>query len=418
MLAAACVLLALPASAAARASDEQLLTAIQAQAPATTGVVSVSESPNGEHLGIRTRALPSDGAFSHVELWVASADGSALTGLSVFPYGGAADYNFVDSLVWSRDSARLLYEQGNSASHYSQQAHLVTFADDGVTDRPIPNLSQNAIFTADGRYAIYEIAPQSSYGSYSDAALDIATGEVFTARTFLPTRGPDYPATWIYAPECKRATDPDWQPAQAGGRWMEQALSSPDPGCRFGANANDPGAPEPTETPTPSPEPTPAPTPEPTPTPAPTPTVSDAPASITKPASGTGLVPISERGKPLGPTLRIRSSAKGLSQALRRGLRVKLDVAGAKVLKAYLIVSRPSDEDLFAAGGGSKSYTVGRLSIKNPPSQTQTIAVPFTDEARDVLPRFLKITVTVRLVADDSAGNRTVVERAIPMTDF
>ena len=208
------------------------------------------------------------------------------------------------------------------------------------------------------------------------------------------------------------------------GRWIEQALSSPDPGCRFGANANDPGKvdsgdevdPTPTASPSPSPTPTPAPVASPTPTPS---AANDAPASITQTAQGTGLVPIAERGKPLGPTVRFRSSAKGLTQALRRGLRVKLDLIGAKTLKAYLIVSRPADEELFSVGGaGTKDYTVGRFSVKHPPSQTQTIAVPFTTEARAVMPRFLKITVTVRLVADDRAGNRTIVERQVALTDF
>lgn len=422
--------LALPSGALAQPTDAQLLSAIQAQAPATLSITSVTPSANHARLAITTSAQPAESSWPRAELWVANDDGSALAPAQSSPYGGGADdYSSVGAISWSSDSSMLLYESSNSAVKPSTGPRLLTFNDDGTfTKQTLAGSADSATFTADGRYVVYTTHSGWGYSPYADSAYDIASGHVFTARWYYPSGGGQYTST--YAPECKRAQDPDWVPAQAGGRWIEQALSSPDPGCRFGANANDPGKVdsgdeiEPTPTPSFEPSATPEPTPDASPTPMPSATPSpsaanDAPSSITQPAQGTGLVPIAERGKPLGPTVRFRSSAKGLTQALRRGLRVKLDLIGAKTLKAYLIVSRPADEELFSVGGaGTRDYTVGRFSVKNPPSQTQTIAVPFTSEARAVMPRFLKITVTVRLVADDRAGNRTIVERQVPLTDF
>ncbi len=280
-----------------------------------------------------------------------------------------------------------------------------------VAVQPLPLASSAGTFTQDGRYYTFTAPARFSDPAFGvrDGAVDLASRSVFTGARTVYAAAPDgsAPAEPTYAPECSRATEPDWTPASPGGSWMEQALSSPDPGCRFGANAGDPGAPSvtPTPTPTPSTKPDVA-------------GASDAPASITQPAQGTGLVPISDRIPQLGPTVRFRSSAKGLTRALRRGLRVQLDVAGATSLKAYVLVARPSNEDLFAFDGGSTTYTIGRLSIDRPPSQTQTIAIPFTRASRAPLSRFLKITVTVRVVATDGAGNRTVVERQLALTDF
>lgn len=408
-----------PAASQARASDETLLAAIRAQAPNTLELTTVLPSPDGERLAIETRSRDPRESYAHDNLWIVSADAARLTPVQVADeLGSGTEYIGVHSVGWSTTGRALTYVYANSSARFSRGASIVWIADDGSIERQgLGALSDAPRFTADGRYLVFtkDLGLDFSAG-VSDNAVDLATRAVFTARTtWRAFAGQPTPAP-VYALACKRAQEPDWVPAVRAS-WLEGALSSPDPGCRFGANANDPG-------PAPSPSPTPAASPSPTPGPSPAPAVDpskaeDAPASITRPAQGTGLVPISDRpGTPLGPTVRLRSSAKGLTRALVRGLRIKLDLAGATSLKAYVMVARPAGENLFAFGEGSTSYTIGRLSLVRPPSQTQTIAIPFTREARSALTRFLKITVTVRLVATDAAGNRTVVERQIALTDF
>lgn len=413
----------LPAAAQARATDNELLAAIAEQAPNTRSVSSVTPSHDGEQLAVITGSRAPGEQMSHTNLWVTKDDATGVRPIEVADNAGSGtEYISVGATAWSADDQALAYNFGNSSQKYTRHASLVWFAGDGsVTIQSLGALSVGGVFTADGRFFTFTRS-LDIWGSmgFRDGAVDLATRAVLDgARTvYTPMQGQPERAP-EYAPECARAQEPDWIPSASAGGWMERALSSPDPGCRFGANASDP---LPTATPEPSPSPsptaTPSPAPEPSPTPTPTPDTagaSDAPATITRPAQGTGLVPIAER---LGPTVRFRSSAKGLTRAMQRGLRIKLDLAGAASLKAYVLVARPADEDLFAFDGGSTTYTIGRLSLSRPPSQTQTIAIPFTRDARKALPRFLKITVTVRLVATDSAGNRTVVERQVALTDF
>jgi hypothetical protein len=405
-----------PAGAADRVSDAQLLASIKAQARHTTELTRVLASHDGAHLAILTRSYAAGEPDSHDELWLADADGSQLTPVEVaFEPSSASAYSSIGTVLWSANDTVLAYQYSNTAVKSARHVELLWFAADRSFDRQnVGDFTETPSFTRDGRYLTFRkplgFSPPSGT---AHGAVDLASRAVLArARVDYPVIAGVPPQRTEFAPECARSQEADWEPALATGPWLEQALSSPDPGCRFGANVNDPVA-----TPTPSPTVTPAPSPTPTPTPDPA-KADDAPANITRPAPGTGLVPIAERPQVLGPTVRVRSSAKGLSRAMRRGLRVKLDLAGATTLKAYLIVARPSNEGLFSFGPGSTTFTIGRLSLKNPPSQTQTIAIPFTKDAREVLPRFLKITVTVRLVATDRAGNRTVVERQVALTDF
>lgn len=416
---------AVPSLAQARATDDALLAAIAQQAPNTRSIAAVTPSHDGDRLAVVTSSRAPGEQLSHTNLWVTNEDATGVRAIEVVDTAGSGtEYISVGRAAWSADDRVLAYNFGNSAQKYALHASLVWFAADGSFElQGLGSLSTGGAFTADGRYFTFSQALGISGPTGTrDGAVDLASRAVLSgARTTYATLPgqPERPAE--YAAECARAQEPGWTPAATTGSWMERALSSPDPGCRFGANADDPAAtptPEPSPSPAPTPSATPEPSPEPTPSPAPdTAGASDAPATITRPAPGTGLVPIAER-TPLGPTVRFRSSAKGLTRAMQRGLRIKLDVAGATSLKAYVLVARPSSEGLFAFDGGSTTFTIGRLSVQRPPSQTQTIAVPFTRDARKVLPRFLKITVTVRLVATDSAGNRTIVERQVALTDF
>lgn len=402
----ASVLSVAPAAAHARASNNELLAAIAQQAPNTRGVSSVTPSHRGDRLAVITSSRAPGEQLTHTNLWISDDDGTDVQPIDATDAAGSGtEYISIGAPAWSADDRALAYAYGNTAIKYARHASLVWFAADGSFEiQNLGTLTAVGGFTADDRYFTFTQALSvSGSPGMRDGAVDLATRSVLLPARTTYQEFPNRPATQAptYAPECARAQEPDWVPAVSGS-WMEQALSSPDPGCRFGANANDPG-PAPTPTPTPTPDTTGA---------------SDAPSNITRPAEGTGLVPISDRTTPLGPTVRLRSSAKGLTRAMKRGLRVQLDLAGAASLKAYVLVARPSNEGLFSFANGSTTFTIGRLSIDRPPSQTQTIAIPFTRDARKVLPRFLKITVTVRLVATDSAGNRTVVERQIALTDF
>jgi hypothetical protein len=413
--ASAAALVAIPGAAhAAAPADDALLATLRAVAPHTTSIADVATAPGGAHLAIRTRARGAGDALAHDELWAAAGDGSAPLPLSRSA-GSGAEYVSIGSVDWSADGSTLIYAYANSAIKREGAAHAVRFSGGGApSDLALGTSTYAPRFTADGRYVTF--FQGTTPAVKMSGAMDVASRAVL-----LPARidyaAPDGTATqpsWV-APECARSQQPSWAAAVQAERWIEQALAAPDPGCRFGANADDPAV---------TPTPTPSPTAAPSATPAPAVDVSgaqDAPASITKPVAGTNLVTIAERTPvALGPTVRIRSTAKGLARAIRRGVRVKLDVAGAKDLRAYVIATRPTDEDLLAFAGTSTTtdYTVGRLTIRNPASQTQTISIPLTRAAKASLPRFLKITVTVRIAATDRAGNRTVVERQVALTDF
>lgn len=380
---------------AAAPSDAELLAAIRAEAPGTSSVAQVSVAAGGAHVAVRTRAQGADEASAHDELWLASGDGTTVEPLSRSA-GSGASYVSIGSVAWSADGGSLTYGYLNPAVKGATAAHVVSVGAAGpARDVSLGSETFAPEFSADGRYVTF--LQNASPRTRSSGALDLASGAILLpARVDVIDGSGESP--WL-APECARAAEQGWVPAQSTGRWLEQALAAPDPGCRWGANAADP-APS-TSAPT-------------------TPDVlgaSDAPPSITR-AVGDHLVTIAERARPVGPTIRIRSSAKGLTRAIRRGLRIRLDLAGARTVKAYVIAERPRDEGLLTPSAGTGFTTLGRAAFRDLPSQTQTLAIPFTRAAKRGLPRFLKITVTVRIVATDKAGNRTTVERDIALTDF
>ncbi|MBO9531458.1 MAG: hypothetical protein J7513_00585 [Solirubrobacteraceae bacterium] len=383
-------------ASAAQPTDDALLAAIQLEAPATIAVAQVLPSAGDAHLAIRTRAQAADDSQSHDELWLAAGDGSDLEPVSRSA-GSGAQYVSVASVGWSTDGRHLAFGYLNPAVKSATAAHVVDV--DGIDaprDLTLGAETTAPQFTADGRYVTFL---QETPRTRSSGALDLASGGIlFPARVDdVAIDGTVTGGPWL-APECARAAQPDWVPAVSTGRWLEQALASPDPGCRFGANAADPASTPKTATTNVQ-------------------GASDAPATITR-TVGSDLVTIADRTKPLGPTVRIRSSAKGLTRAIRRGLRIQLDLAGAKTVKAYVIAERPTDEDLLTPSRGTTFITLGRATFRELPSQTQTLAIPLTRDAKRGLPRFLKITVTVRIVAIDKAGNRTTVERNVALTDF
>ncbi|MFT4036496.1 MAG: hypothetical protein QM679_13060 [Patulibacter sp.] len=409
-IAAASAVALLPAAAgAAPLSDADLLAAIQQQAPDTTAITDVVAGPGVGRLAIRTRAAADGDPTAHDELWSADADGTQLTPLRRST-GSAAAFTTIGPVRWSEDGVFLAYVSANSAAKISSAAHVVTFnADGSPTDRSLGNLSDAPQFTADGRYVTF--VRQDSALQQATGAYDLASGALLSpARIdYVAPDGTTTAPSW-YAPECARAAEAGWVSSLSGGRWMERALASPDPGCRFGANVNDPGAPAPETVNADDPV---VPAPD-------TGNADDAPSSITTQVAGTDLVTIAERSvATAGPSVTIGSSAKGLSRAIRRGLRVQVSVAGAQRLQAYVIAQRPAGEGLLAAATSTRTtFTLGRLTVRRPASRTHTLAIPLTRAARAALPHFAKLTVTVRIVATDSAGRRAVAERQVALSDL
>lgn len=147
------------------------------------------------------------------------------------------------------------------------------------------------------------------------------------------------------------------------------------------------------------------------------------PSTLTpNPTPGTNLIAIAERTarpkRTLGPTLAFRSAAKSLTTARKRGLRVKLDIAGASSLKAYAMLSAAAAEHATsgtALAGADGAVTLARTSVARPPSQTTVVTLRFNAAAQETLLRFAKVRLTIRLVATDAQGHRTTVERAVDL---
>lgn len=142
----------------------------------------------------------------------------------------------------------------------------------------------------------------------------------------------------------------------------------------------------------------------------------DAPVATT-PAPVAASVTVSERLP--GPSLRLRSAPHSLLAARERGLRVKVDVAGAVRLQGYAILDASAAERTLsgtALAGRAGDVTMARAAITNVPSGQVVLGLKFGPSAQEALTRFLQVTFTVRLVAIDALGNRRAVERLITLS--
>lgn len=164
---------------------------------------------------------------------------------------------------------------------------------------------------------------------------------------------------------------------------------------------------------------------------------SDAPlGTLTpNPAPGTNLIAIGERvmlpkatpaqaptpapAAALGPSLTFRSASRDLEVARERGLRLKVAVAGANRLKVYALISRAAAERTTDGTGledeSGATVTLARTSVSRPASGTIVATLRFGPSAQETLMQFARVRITVRLVATDARGHRTVVDRPLDL---
>lgn len=169
--------------------------------------------------------------------------------------------------------------------------------------------------------------------------------------------------------------------------------------------ADDPSASTPAET-TPaqtSTEPTTPPTPEPAPAPAPAP---------------TDQVALIEWSDAVPPAIGFAAVRTNLEDARRNGLRVSYRVTEPVTLRAdVLIFGQVVDRELKmcalpAAGPGD---SLAKLTVSRTAAGASVVRIPFNVPSRRTLKKFLRITVQVRLIAADQAGNETTVYRTVAL---
>ncbi|MBJ7471483.1 MAG: hypothetical protein JHD16_09280 [Solirubrobacteraceae bacterium] len=136
--------------------------------------------------------------------------------------------------------------------------------------------------------------------------------------------------------------------------------------------------------------------------------------------TGPPQVAFVERGTDLlPPKIAIVDVRRDLSSALRNGLRVTYTAGEPALLRAdVLIVGDVVDRELLmsalpAAGPGD---SLAKATIGRTPTGENVVRLAFNPAAKRTLRKFLKITVRLRLIASDAAGNQTVVHKRIALS--
>lgn len=146
-----------------------------------------------------------------------------------------------------------------------------------------------------------------------------------------------------------------------------------------------------------SPEPTTPPTPEPAP---------------------TDQVALVEWSDAVPPAIGFAAVRTNLEDARRNGLRVSYRVTEPVALRAdVLIFGQVVDRELKmcalpAAGPGD---SLAKLTVSRTVAGASVVRIPFNVPSRRTLKKFLRITVQVRLIASDQAGNETTVYRTVAL---
>lgn len=131
-------------------------------------------------------------------------------------------------------------------------------------------------------------------------------------------------------------------------------------------------------------------------------------------------VPLSANVSDLfAPDVAIGEVRRELESARRNGLRVSYSLSEAATLKAdVLIFGDVVDRELKmsalpAAGPGD---SLAKATISRSPTGENVVRVPFNVAARRTLRKFYKITVRLRLIATDAAGNESVAYKRVTLT--
>lgn len=328
------------------------------------------------------------------QLWEIDADGTDLRQLTSLQSGSWAPW-FGD-LAWAPNDAWIAYTVTDVYRHAAPEPFVARAHQPVHSGAVTGDLGG---FTHDSRFLSFRLDDRYAYrGSIVATALGSGTFETLASIKYDGS----YRATTTWGPRCDWRLLGGWSaPATSHGELDDWLTTG---GCRL--DVDPPALPSSTTPQAASPATTAQGAGRPD-----TAHASDAPPGTTtpNPAPGTNLVAINARtGLPIaqGPSLRFRSAAKSLDTALDRGLRVKFDVAGATSVKAYAIA--PGTE-------GDDDTTLARTSIARPASGTIVGTLRFSGAARRTLSPAAKVRLTVRLVASDAKGHRTVVERAVDL---
>lgn len=146
---------------------------------------------------------------------------------------------------------------------------------------------------------------------------------------------------------------------------------------------------------------------------APEPTTPTAPTPA--PPSQVALV---ESSDAVPPAIGFAAVRTDLEDARRHGLRVSYRVTEPVTLRAdVLIFGQVVDRELKmcalpAAGPGD---SLAKLTVSRTAAGASVVRIPFNVPSRRTLKKFLRITVQVRLIAADQAGNETTVYRTVAL---
>lgn len=119
------------------------------------------------------------------------------------------------------------------------------------------------------------------------------------------------------------------------------------------------------------------------------------------------------------PQLEIGDVRRQLEVARKTGLRVTYTASEPVTLQADVqIFGDVADRELrmSALPGAGPGDSLAKATIVGVPTGTNAVRVPFNLAARRTLRKFFKITVRVRLIATDAAGNATTSYKRVSLT--
>lgn len=160
-----------------------------------------------------------------------------------------------------------------------------------------------------------------------------------------------------------------------------------------------------------------SPLPQPTTT-TPTPVAAAVPVSTPVPVAAP--VPV-ETPDTLPPAITVVQVRHRLTPARRHGLRVTYSVTEAVLLRADLLLATETTDRalrMAALPGAGPGDSLAKATIARTPTGEHVVRVMFNAPARRALRPFLKVTLILRLIASDAAGNETVTLRPVTLKDF
>lgn len=142
----------------------------------------------------------------------------------------------------------------------------------------------------------------------------------------------------------------------------------------------------------------------------------------TEPATPPAQVPlVAASPDMLAPAVAISAVRHRLEYARRNGLRVAFSLSEPALLKAdVLLYGEVNDRELRmsalpAAGPGD---SLAKATVSAPPSAKGVVRLTFNLAARRTLRKFLKLTVLLRVIATDAAGNTATAYKRVTLSNL